>query len=98
EKIDKFVIDQNNIPELLGTPKISETEKEMVPHIGSVNGLAFTSIGGTTLQIEVSWFKSKQPGINLTGQLKEVMQESAKIALSYVRANADKFGIKTIDF
>lgn len=98
EKIDKFVIDQNNIPELLGTPKISETEKEMVPQIGSVNGLAFTSIGGTTLQIEVSWFKSKQPGIKLTGQLKEVMQESAKIALSYVRANADKFGIKNIDF
>ncbi len=70
----------------------------MVPQIGSVNGLAFTSIGGTTLQIEVSWFKSKQPGIKLTGQLKEVMQESAKIALSYVRANADKFGIKNIDF
>nr|WP_318023628.1 endopeptidase La [Mycoplasmopsis agalactiae] len=98
EKIDKFVIDQNNIPELLGTPKISESEKEMQPQIGSVNGLAFTSIGGTTLQIEVSWFKSKQPGIRLTGQLKEVMQESAKIALSYVRANAEKFGIKNVDF
>ncbi len=40
----------------------------MVPQIGSVNGLAFTSIGGTTLQIEVSWFKSKQPGIKLTGR------------------------------
>ncbi|EIN15338.1 Heat shock ATP-dependent protease [Mycoplasmopsis agalactiae 14628] len=98
EKIDKFVIDQSNIPELLGTPKISESEKEMQPQIGSVNGLAFTSIGGTTLQIEVSWFKSKQPGIRLTGQLKEVMQESAKIALSYVRANAEKFGIKNVDF
>ncbi|WP_029513190.1 endopeptidase La [Mycoplasmopsis primatum] len=98
EKIQNFVINEKNILDLLGTPKISDSENDKTPQIGSVNGLAFTSIGGTTLQIEVSLFKSKQPGIRLTGQLKEVMQESAKIALSYVRANAEKFGIKNIDF
>ncbi|WP_408633493.1 endopeptidase La [Mycoplasmopsis felifaucium] len=98
KKIDSFIIDDKIATEFLGTPKISESEQEQEPQIGSVNGLAYTSIGGTTLQIEVSAFKSKQPGIKLTGSLKEVMQESAKIALSYVRSNAEKFGIKDFEF
>ncbi|MBZ4212520.1 endopeptidase La [Mycoplasma sp. U97] len=98
EKLDEFKITINLIPELLGTIKISDSDNEKTPQIGSVNGLAYTSIGGTTLQIEVSAFESKSPGIRLTGSLKDVMQESAKIALSYVRTNAEKFGIKDFDF
>ncbi|VEU75198.1 ATP-dependent protease La [Mycoplasmopsis maculosa] len=98
QKFDKYEITIEEIKELLGTPKFTENEDDKKPAIGSVNGLAYTSIGGTTLSIEVSTFKSKNSGIRLTGSLKEVMQESAKIALSYVRSNADKFDIKDFEF
>ncbi|WP_084489739.1 endopeptidase La [Mycoplasmopsis lipofaciens] len=93
EKLDEFVINKHNIQDLLGTPKFSEDMQNKEPQIGVVNGLAYTSIGGTTLQIEVSPFASKSGGIKLTGSLKDVMKESANIALTYVRSNAEKFGI-----
>ncbi len=98
EKINKFVIDQKVAIELLGTPKISDDDNDKEPQVGAVNGLAYTSVGGTTLQIEVSAFPDKSGGIKLTGSLKDVMKESAAIALTYVRANAKKFDIKDFDF
>jgi ATP-dependent Lon protease len=67
------------------------------PIPGVVNGMAYTSAGGDLLPIEVTYFKGKGI-INITGNLKETMKESAQVALGYVRANATKFGIKDIDF
>lgn len=93
EKIEKFVIDEKTAKEMLGVPKFTDSERDKEPQVGVVNGLAYTAFGGSTLQIEVTSFKSKEKGLKLTGSLKDVMKESASIALTYVKANAEKFGI-----
>ncbi len=71
--------------------------KEKVSIPGVVNGMAYTSAGGDLLQIEVTHYKGKG-GVNITGNLKETMKESAQVALAFVKANAKRFGIKDIDF
>ncbi len=89
---NSFTITPVKITKLLGNPKFEHTKKDDSPQIGTVTGLAWTQYGGDILPIEVSTY----PGdgkIVITGQLKDVMTESAKIALSYVKANADYFGI-----
>lgn len=93
KKVQKIVLDEKKIIKYLGTIKIDEQSKANKPQIGSVNGLAFTSYGGSTLEIEVTTYPGRGE-LKLTGQLKDVMQESAQIAATYVRANASKFGIK----
>nr|WP_029512846.1 endopeptidase La [Mycoplasmopsis iners] len=97
EQIKEFVITKEIATDFLGVPKFVDDENEQKPAVGVVNGLAYTSVGGTTLQIEVTTFKGKG-GLKLTGSLKDVMKESANIALTYVRSNAEKFGIKDFDF
>jgi ATP-dependent Lon protease len=62
--------------------------------VGLVTGLAWTAMGGTTLSIEATRIHSFSRGFKLTGQLGEVMKESAEIAYSYVLANAERFGAK----
>lgn len=89
---EEFVVDQKVIRKFLGVPKFNVDDKDDEPQVGCVNGLAYTSFGGSTLPIEVTTFAGKGE-IKITGQLKEVMQESAQIALGYVRANAKEFGI-----
>ncbi|MDD1378509.1 endopeptidase La [Metamycoplasma hyosynoviae] len=90
---NEFIITQDIIKEFLGPVKFAEDENENKAQVGVVNGLAYTNFGGSTLAIEVTTFKGKE-GLKLTGSLKDVMKESAQIALAYVRHNADKFGIK----
>lgn len=97
-EIKEYVIDQTKAKEFLGVPMFTENENEKEPQVGLVNGLAFTSLGGTTLQLEVTTYPGKGEAIKLTGQLKDVMQESAQIALSYVKANAVKFECDKFDF
>ncbi|ENY69356.1 Heat shock ATP-dependent protease La [Metamycoplasma auris 15026] len=92
EVADQFVVDEKVIIDFLGPIKFEEDENENKDQIGVVNGLAYTSFGGSTLAIEVTTFPGKE-GLKLTGHLKDVMKESAQIALAYVRANAEKFGI-----
>lgn len=70
-------------------------EKETIP--GIVNGMAYTQAGGDLLQIEVTHFPGKGE-IKITGNLKETMHESAEVAIGFVKANAEKFGISQIDF
>lgn len=70
-------------------------EKENIP--GIVNGMAYTSAGGDLLPIEVTCFDGKGQ-IIITGNLKETMKESATVAIGYVKANADKYGLKNFDF
>lgn len=88
----KYEIKQDNIEKLLGITKFDPDELEKKPQVGIVNGLSYSAYGGSALQIEVITSPG-QGDIKLTGQLKDVMQESARIALSYVQANSKKFGI-----
>ncbi len=78
--------------ELLGPKKFDYTKIDKEPQVGAVMGLAWTSVGGDILPIEVNLFPGKGEVI-ITGQLKDVMRESATIALSYIKTNAKKFGI-----
>lgn len=97
QKPDSFTIKIEDLDDLIGViiyKRETELEEEKP---GTVNGLAYTSYGGSTLQIEVNIYPGKEE-IKITGSLKDVMRESAQISLSYVRSNAEKFGIKDFDF
>lgn len=85
-------IDETTVSRLLGPARYSRTLAEESDQVGVVSGLAWTEAGGEILQIEVVRMPGKGKLI-LTGQLGEVMQESVKTALSFVRAQAHVFGI-----
>ena len=76
----------------LGNEKYHYIYKDNKGQVGVVNGLAYTSYGGDVLPIEVNFYKGKGE-LMLTGSLGEVMQESAKIAFSYIKSNCKKFKI-----
>lgn len=81
------------LPELLGVAPYSRDRYEGNDYPGVVMGLAWTSVGGVILYIEASATIAKAEKLTLTGNLGDVMKESAMIALQYVRANASRFGI-----
>lgn len=81
------------VEELLGKKRYSFDEKMIEDKVGVVTGMAWTAYGGDTLPIE-AMVMSGTGKLQLTGQLGDVMQESAKAAYTYVRANASKYGIK----
>lgn len=85
-------ISEKNITEFLGVKKYLDDEYSRKSEIGIVNGLAWTSVGGVLMPLEASVFDGKGT-IETTGSLGDVMKESAKIAVSYVRSIADKYGI-----
>ncbi|HOE07184.1 MAG TPA: endopeptidase La, partial [Bacilli bacterium] len=97
DKIDKVTIDADNIEQWLGKPKYVYNKVDDIDQIGVVTGLAYTQYGGDTLPVEVTYYKG-QGRLVLTGKLGDVMKESAQAALSYVKANAIKFGIDPILF
>lgn len=81
------------VKEWLGHEKFEYGKRETKDQIGTVTGLAYTSFGGDVLQVEVNHFEGKGKLV-ITGQLGDVMKESATIAYDYVRANAKKYKIK----
>ncbi len=85
-------VDEKKVPDLLGAPKFTKENDRFVSEIGAVTGLAWTAVGGTTLTVEATLMPGKGE-LKLTGQLGDVMKESALAALSYIRAHADKYGI-----
>lgn len=85
-------INDKNIEQFLGVRKYLDDEFLKKNEIGMVNGLAWTSVGGVVMPLEVSVFDGKG-AIETTGSLGDVMKESAKIAVSYVRSIADKYSI-----
>ena len=87
------VITADRVPKLLGPEKFLETRAEDTAPPGLVNGLAWTPTGGDLLTIEAAVLPGKGQ-LKLTGKLGEVMQESANLALSYVRARAERLGLK----
>lgn len=85
-------VTEKNISNYLGKPKFLKDIEVKKPTVGVVRGLAWTQVGGETLIIEVNSMKGTGK-LELTGNMGNVMKESAKVAYSYIRANADKFGI-----
>lgn len=92
DKTKKIVITAESLEEWLGKPRFVYNKIDREPQVGVVTGLAYTQYGGDTLPVEVTYYKG-QGKIVLTGKLGDVMKESAQAALSYVKANAIKFGI-----
>lgn len=87
----KLSISGKNLTDFLGQPYF-QTEKTQ-RGVGVVTGLAWTAMGGATLSIEANQVHSKQRGFKLTGQLGDVMKESAEIAYSYVASNLSQFSL-----
>jgi len=85
-------VSPNRLDDLLGPPRYKPDEGHKEHLIGVANGLAWTEVGGVLLTIEVITMPGKG-NLNLTGQMGDVMQESARAALSYVRSNAEALGI-----
>ncbi|MBE5743237.1 MAG: endopeptidase La [Clostridiales bacterium] len=96
KKYPKQIITDKVISDYLGAERYKSEETLEENQVGSATGLAWTQVGGTTLTIEVALMEGKG-NILLTGKLGEVMQESAKTALGYIRSNKDKLGV-TVDF
>jgi ATP-dependent Lon protease len=91
------VITPRLVEKLLGPPRYDVSSVEEHDQIGVATGMAYTGAGGDTLPVEVSLMEGKGT-LTLTGQLGEVMQESAHAALSYARANAAALGLDTRRF
>jgi ATP-dependent Lon protease len=90
----RVVISEKNVEEFLGKTMFHYGQAEVENQVGVANGLAYTSVGGDTLQIEVSLSPGKGKLI-LTGKLGDVMKESAQAAFSYVRSKTEKLHIDT---
>ena len=90
---EKVNVTQKNLEEYLGRKRYNFQMKNPQPEVGIVRGLAWTSVGGDTLQIEVNIMPGRG-GFKLTGQLGDVMKESAEAGISYIRSVAKKYGIK----
>lgn len=90
----KYIINEDKVIEYLKNPKFRSKRHEKAEKIGSVTGLAWTSIGGAILNVEVT-IMSGSGKLSLTGQIGNVMKESAQAALSYLRSSAKKLGLHT---
>ncbi len=91
-EVSAVKITDKNLEEYLGKPLHKEDKLRKKSEIGLVRGLAWTSVGGTTLDIEVAVMNGKGK-VELTGKLGDVMKESASAAITYVRSIADKYNI-----
>lgn len=88
----RVIVTENRLEELLGKPLYRYGQMEKDDQVGTATGLAYTSVGGDTLSIEVTHYPGKGE-LKLTGKLGDVMQESAQAAFSYIRSRADKLNI-----
>lgn len=96
KKIDTIEVSDKVINDYLGPAKFDETLTENQDQVGLATGLAWTSVGGDMLFIEVALVPGKG-NVKLTGKLGDVMKESAQAALTYVKANATELGIDQTD-
>ncbi len=92
ETVEKIKVTNSNVEQYLGKIKFDYSKKGKKDSVGVVTGLAYTSFGGDILPIEANYFKGSGKVI-LTGQLGDVMKESARIALSYIQSNYKEFGV-----
>ena len=92
EKPKRITVTASNTSDFLGVRKFLPDRLNAADEIGLVTGLAWTSVGGETLEVEVNVMEGSGK-LELTGNLGDVMKESAHAALSYIRANAEKLGV-----
>ncbi|MBQ8834593.1 MAG: endopeptidase La [Oscillospiraceae bacterium] len=92
EEPKRITVTGSNIETFLGVRKFLPDRLPCTDQVGLVTGLAWTSVGGETLEVEVNVMDGSGK-LELTGNLGDVMKESAHAALSYIRANADKLGV-----
>lgn len=93
EKEETVLVTKENLSDFLGREKYTYQQKNKNDEVGIVRGLAWTSVGGDTLQIEVNLMPGKGEFL-LTGQLGDVMKESAQAGISYIRSVAGNYGIE----
>ncbi len=94
----KLTVGRNNLEKFLGAKRfLRDEEMRERDEVGTATGLAWTAVGGATLTIEVSAMQGKGD-ILLTGKLGDVMKESARAAISYIRAHAERYGIEEEEF
>ena len=91
-KRKRFQVKPEQLPSLLGLPKFHEADKARNAEVGVATGLAWTSVGGDVLEVEVSVTPGKGR-MELTGQMGDVMKESAKAGYTYIRSRAETLGI-----
>lgn len=91
-KLKPVNLSKEDVKKYLGTEKYRIEPLDLNPQVGLVNGLAWTSVGGVTLEVEVSVLPGKG-NIVLTGMMGDVMKESARTGISYIRAITDKLDI-----
>lgn len=89
---EKITVTAQNIETLLGPKRVKPSFFNKANAVGIANGLAWTSVGGEILPIEVQVVENGSGKLELTGSLGEVMKESAKLAITYAKAHADEFG------
>lgn len=92
DKEETVTVNKENLEEFLGRARYTYQKKNETDEVGIVRGLAWTSVGGDTLQIEVNLMPGKGDFL-LTGQLGDVMKESAQTGISYIRSVASKYHI-----
>ncbi|MEK6649441.1 MAG: endopeptidase La [Bacteroidota bacterium] len=90
--VKKVEVTPEAVERYLGVPRFRTKAAARKPRVGSVTGLAWTSVGGDILNVDVTIMRGSER-LTLTGQLGDVMKESALAALSYIRSNAKEFGI-----
>jgi len=88
----KYIVSGKDVEEYLGIRKYLPDRVPELDQVGLVTGLAWTAVGGETLDVEVNVMEGSGK-LELTGNLGDVMKESAQAALSYIRANANRYGI-----
>ncbi len=92
-----ITIDKDMVPSFLGVERFKTDDDRFDAEVGTVTGLAWTAVGGTTLIVEAMLFPGKGE-LKLTGKLGDVMKESALAALTYIRAHAEQYGIPNEKF
>jgi len=93
KKRQKYFVDDKKVEEYLKVPRFRKSQHSKEAKIGSVTGLAWTSVGGELLTVDVTVMTGSGK-LTLTGHLGDVMKESAQAALSYIRSNARRFKLK----
>ena len=94
----RFTVDKNNLKDYLGAERFLDTSKNSQSLVGVATGLAWTSVGGVTLRVETVLIPGGKGDVILTGNMGDVMKESAKTALSVVKSRMEKYGIEPEKF
>ena len=98
KKPSSYTVTEKELAEYLGVPRYREGELEKSDEAGIVTGLAWTSVGGVTMEIEAAVIGNGKGDVTLTGNLGDVMKESCRTALSLVRSRAEKYSIDADKF